>query len=160
MNAQDAMTRQIVTISPNASLFEAWSLMIEYDIRHLLVLERGELQGILSDRDVLYWSKGDKGALDVPGVRIDEVMTEEVLTCRPSQSIASIADMMLVHKIDALPVVEVDGALQGLITSSDLLSILAGERYESQPLASLPFAYELVDWKKYSLAEIGRPGEV
>jgi CBS domain-containing protein len=59
--AGERMTRELVTVAPRADLTEAAELMAEHGIRHLPVLERGRLAGILSIRDVTNWAVDEMG---------------------------------------------------------------------------------------------------
>jgi acetoin utilization protein AcuB len=52
MKAGDLMTTNPVTVSPTATIADAWDLMTGLEIRHLPVLEKGKLVGIVSDRDL------------------------------------------------------------------------------------------------------------
>jgi acetoin utilization protein AcuB len=106
--------------------------MEEMNIRHLPVMIDARLVGIVSDRDLL--RRPDGGEPSACG----EVMTPSPLTCSPDSSIASVAAMMIEHKIDSIPVV-LGERLIGLVTSTDLLELLV-ERDRAQVL---PFDFQL-----------------
>lgn len=143
MKAMQAMTRDVICISPNEALEAAHDIMGEWDIRHLPVVEDGRLVGILSDRDVLlHSSKGAGNEWDVEEVDVGEVMTPDPITCSPTDSIAHIASVMTERKIDSLPVVEDDGDLVGLITSTDLLELLK-EKDILDSSRQIPWKYQL-----------------
>jgi acetoin utilization protein AcuB len=130
MKASTTMTRDVVCVPPELPLRDAWSLMQERRIRHLPVVQNGALVGLLSDRDILLRAIPD--ARGVPTVEqgvVGEAMTFEPRTCHAATSISQLAQTMIDHKIDALPVVtEADGRkLVGLVTSTDLLWLLVGE---------------------------------
>src|SRR5262249_44167840 len=55
MRAQDLMSPNPVTVSPEMSVAEVWDLMREHAIRHIPVLDRGALVGMLSDRDLAHF---------------------------------------------------------------------------------------------------------
>lgn len=143
MKAMQAMTRNVVCIHPTDSLESAKDVMGEWEIRHLPVIEGGKLVGILSDRDILlHTTVGVSGDQVVTDIEVGEVMTHDVVTCYPSDSIAKIATIMTERKIDSLPVVESDGELVGLVTSTDLLELLK----EKDVLDSgrlIPWSYHL-----------------
>jgi acetoin utilization protein AcuB len=131
------MTRNLVTLSPEASVAEALTLCRERRIRHIPILEEGRLVGIVSDRDLRDASPalGDaERASALQETRIGDVMTREVITADPQDSIENAAQEMYEHKIQSLPVIAeepvVDEAsavaeeLLGIITSSDVMRAL------------------------------------
>lgn len=65
----DRMTRKLITVDPSADIAEAARLMREAGVRHLPVVDRGQLVGILSMRDVLYWGVAEMtGGHELPDV--------------------------------------------------------------------------------------------
>lgn len=129
MRATAAMTRNVICIQPDDSLEDAYSLMKEWNIRHLPVLEETVLVGMLSDRDVLlHASKKEIGGglieVHVPRVPVRQVMSRGLLTCRPTSSVAYVAGLMAEQKIDCVPVTDMDGRMIGLVTSTDLMQLL------------------------------------
>jgi acetoin utilization protein AcuB len=116
---------------------EALTLCRERRIRHIPILEEGRLVGIVSDRDLRDASPalGDaERASALQETRIGDVMTREVITADPQDSIENAAQEMYEHKIQSLPVIAeepvVDEAsavaeeLLGIITSSDVMRAL------------------------------------
>lgn len=118
------MTLRPVTVAPDTDLYQAFATMRRCGFRHLPVINHGELVGILSDRDVWRGGKQKDGVLQVANVPVRDVMSNSVVTCTAAERIGDAADMMLHFKIDALPVVNSDGAVIGILTSSDLLVAL------------------------------------
>jgi acetoin utilization protein AcuB len=126
LRVRDAMTRDVITIEPDASAAQAWGLCRERNIRHLPVVEGGRLVGIVSDRDLRDLSP----PRDTPDqentlgwVRIRDMMSAEVVTAHPLDTIEHAARVIYEHKFNCLPVVA-DGGLVGIITSSDLVRTL------------------------------------
>jgi CBS domain-containing protein len=143
MKVDSAMTRDVICIEANDCLIDAQEIMREWEIRHLPVTQDGHLVGILSDRDVLAHAiKTEAGELLLPSIPIAEVMTRNPITCDVDADIASIGQTMLDEKIDSLPVVDDDGDLVGLITSSDLIQILV-DRERMALGRPIPFAFKL-----------------
>jgi CBS domain-containing membrane protein len=136
MRTAAAMTRDVVVVPPEMLLRAARKIMEHARIRHLPVVKHGRLQGILSDRDLLRFEGGD---LDGMATLVSEAMTPAPITCAISTTISRVAQIMLEHKIDSLPVVDPSGTLVGLVTSSDLLQLLV----ESADVQALPFHYRL-----------------
>lgn len=142
MKAAAAMTRDVVTIEPNQSLRDAHEFMIEWNIRHLPVVNGKKLVGILSDRDILLVSKRDDVGILVPAVSVSHVMTAEPMTCDMNTDISIVARKMLDNKIDSLPILT-DGELVGLITSSDLLELLIEREQTYDTHKTIPFKYRI-----------------
>ncbi len=129
---QDWMTRHLVTLPPEASAAEALTLCRERRIRHIPILEEGRLVGIVSDRDLRDASPalGDpERANALQKIRVGDVMTREVITADPRDSIEDAAQEMYELKIESLPVVAeesavAEGELLGIVTSSDVMRAL------------------------------------
>jgi acetoin utilization protein AcuB len=135
---RDWMTRKLVTLSPEASVGEALTLCRERRIRHIPILEEGRLVGIVSDRDLRDASPalGDaERASALQEIRVGDVMTREVSTADPQDSIENVAQEMYELKIGSLPVVAeapvvdeglavAEEELLGIVTSSDVMRAL------------------------------------
>jgi acetoin utilization protein AcuB len=134
MKVSVAMTREVVVVAPSVTLSAAARTLERMHVRHLPVVEGGRLVGIISDRDVLA-SK----ARGESGISCGEAMSPSPITCLPGASVGRVAELMLTHRIDSIPVVDEDDALVGLVTSSDLLSLLV----EREGALALPFDYRL-----------------
>ena len=120
------MTREVVTVGPDAGAGEAWGLCREKNIRHLPVVEGGRLVGIVSERDLRDVSP-PRGAYDEEStlayVRVRDIMSQEVVTAHPLDTIEHAAQVIYENRFNCLPVVA-DGELAGIITSSDLVRTL------------------------------------
>jgi acetoin utilization protein AcuB len=135
---RDWMTRNLVTLSPRASVAEALTLCRQRRIRHIPILEEGRLVGIVSDRDLRDASPalGDaERASALQEIRVGDVMTREVSTADPQDSIENVAQEMYELKIGSLPVVAegpvveeglavAEEELLGIVTSSDVMRAL------------------------------------
>ena len=130
MNTAAVMTREVVVVAPNVTVGGAARMMARLAIRHLPVVQAGRLVGILSDRDLMKHEHG---------LSCGEVMTVAPVTCSPDAPVGRVAQLMLDHKIDSIPIVSPSGALTGLVTSTDLLWLLV-DRGQAQ---LLPFDFRL-----------------
>lgn len=133
MKTSSTMTRDVVIVAPDVTIDTVRQLMALWGIRHLPVVEDGELVGILSDRDVMTCSSQ-------PLSPCRDAMTPAPVTCTPSTDVARVARIMIDEKIDSLPVVDAAGALVGLVTSTDLLELLARDDAMARVL---PFEYRV-----------------
>ena len=135
---RDWMTEHLVTLSPEASVAEALTLCRKRRIRHIPILDKGRLVGIVSDRDLRDASPtlGDpERARILQELRVADVMSREVITVDPQDSIENAAQQMYELKIESLPVVS-EGAVAdagstvaeeevlGIVTSSDVMRAL------------------------------------
>lgn len=126
MRVRDSMTRDVVTLGPEASAAEAWRLIREKNIRHLPVVDGGRLVGLVSDRDLRdasppRGSTGERDALNWS--RLGDLMSTKLATIHPLDTIEHAARELHDRKIGCLPVVA-DGELVGIITSSDMMQTL------------------------------------
>ena len=127
MNVSELMTVCPITTSPETPVLEARQLMIDKRIRHLLVTEGPKLVGIIADRDVRLNLPSPATSLSVWEINyllarltVESAMTKSVVTVGPRRDAREAAQLMLDHKIGALPVVD-GGSLVGIVTETDLL---------------------------------------
>ena len=123
-SARNEMTRRVAFVAEDDDLNQAYCSMVVMDIHHLPVLREGKVVGILSDRDILLHARKKNGRVEVTNKKVRDVMSLKVVSCLPGTSIATVADLMLEHRIHGLPVVNPDGSLVGMITSTDLIGLL------------------------------------
>jgi acetoin utilization protein AcuB len=116
-----------LSVAPGTPVAEARELMRRNRIRHLPVMEGERLVGIVTDRDIrlsllspatTLWEANYLAAR----LAVREVMSRSVITIGPDQPVADAVQLMLKHKIGALPVVE-DERVVGIITETDFRAI-------------------------------------
>src|SRR6266403_2143798 len=114
----DTKGHQIESVEPDAKLSAAIKVLAERKIGAVLVMNKDRVEGILSERDIVR-VLGERGAavLDEP---VSEVMTRKVISCRQSDTVAAIMEMMTLGKFRHLPVVE-DSMVVGLISIGDIV---------------------------------------
>jgi len=127
MTVKDFMTENPQVLSRTETLDLADDIMTMGRIRHLPILEDGELVGIISQRDMFRSAAvaalgfvGDTQRALIKTIRIKEIMTENVVTISPDASVKEAARIMIDKKIGCLPVVEAK-KLIGIITETDIL---------------------------------------
>jgi acetoin utilization protein AcuB len=118
------MTPQPFTIARDETLETAHAMMREHRLHHLPVLERGQLVGILSIRD-LYFIETIAG-VDVEHDRIDDAMTPDTYAVSPGTPIEVVARVMAERRIGSAVVIERDRVV-GIFTSTDALRVLGGD---------------------------------
>jgi len=117
----DVMTTKLTTLSPHYTFGEAVQLMANSPFRHFLVINADRtLAGVFSDRDVL---RALGRTPNWQAKAVSGVMTRYVVTVNPKTPLSIAAKLMLERRINCLPVVEDDGKVCGILTSTDLLNI-------------------------------------
>lgn len=132
MNTREMMTPNPITVSPKATLAEAWDLMREMEIRHVPVVEGGALVGMLSDRDLARLDLTRVLAVEGAGALrrelsapIADVMSGDVIEVEPETGLDEVLDLLIEHKVGALPVVEPDSReVVGILSYIDVLRAL------------------------------------
>jgi len=127
MLVQDWMSSKIITVEHDASIMKASKLMKQNGIQHLPVLKDKRLIGIISDRDLKEAQPSDATALDIyelyyllDELKVKKVMSRNLFTITGEESVEKASAIMLKHNISALPVVNSEGELQGIITKGDV----------------------------------------
>ncbi len=132
MTARDLMTPNPVTMTPEASIAEVWDLMRELTIRHVPVVQRGALVGMLSDRDLGHLDmarmlavEGAEGLRQELATPIVNIMSSDVICVEPETELSDVVELLLEHKIGALPVVRPDTReVVGIVSYIDVLRAL------------------------------------
>ena len=127
MQVKELMSTAVEVVERNDDLSRVEDLMAAKKLRHLPVLENGEVVAVVSQRDLFkammsstmgYGEKAQKAYLH--SVRVKEIMAYPVVTVTPDTSVDEAADLMLQKGIGCLPVL--DGSqLVGIVTKTDLL---------------------------------------
>ncbi len=128
-----SMTKKVITVTPETGLFEAKDLMAKHHFRHLPVCrEDGLLFGIVTDRDLRSalpreFSKASahpdrtKAQADVTTLKIGDIMTTDLIKVSPMDTIQDALLLIQRSNVGALPVVDDQNRLKGIISVRDLL---------------------------------------
>jgi CBS-domain-containing membrane protein len=145
MKARDIMTRDVVTVGPNASVHEVATLLATHHISGIPVTAADKrLLGIVSEGDLVervevggepkgkWWLEGfgNTQALasryaKAHGATVADVMTRQVATVHPDADLEDVADIFQAHRVKRVPVVQ-DGRLLGIVTRSDIVKAVSG----------------------------------
>ncbi|MEZ4557501.1 MAG: CBS and ACT domain-containing protein [Caldilineaceae bacterium] len=128
MLVRDRMTSPAITITADTPFQEAVKLMREKGFRRLPVVNKdGRMVGIVSERDLLHAAPSPASSLSIWEMnyllwklKIDELMTKNVLTVTPDMPVEEAARLMVAHKIGGLPVVDEAKHVVGVITETDI----------------------------------------
>lgn len=113
MLVQEVMTREPYVAYARDSIRSVLSKLAEADVRHLPVTEDGALVGIVSDRDLRGVLPSALDAIERPQESaliltrpVSEIMSSDVISVSPSDDLVDAIDLMIEHKIGAIPVVD------------------------------------------------------
>jgi acetoin utilization protein AcuB len=121
------MKSEVVTVSPEDTLHRAGALLKEHRIHHLPVLDGGKLVGIVTDTDIRNArleepSPAERSGSSVTDHRkVGEIMTRDVITLSPLDTIEDAALILHQKRIEAIPVVE-NRKLVGIIAKADVIA--------------------------------------
>lgn len=128
MNVASIMTREVVTVKMDNSLQIVRKIFQNVEFHHVLVVEKENLVGVVSDRDLLKrlcpWlgklSEKPHGR-DTLEVKVHQIMSHKLITVSGETNIKTAARLMLKNNISCLPVVSPEGGIKGIVTWKDIL---------------------------------------
>ncbi len=121
------MTRKVISVSPEKGVREAYFLMRDEGIRHLPVTEDGVLVGIISDRQLRRPNWADEAPdiahqYDVSdSLNVGDVMVKDVIVAHTYQTLGKAVDAIVENQVGALPVLDKNEELVGMLSAVDLL---------------------------------------
>ncbi|MDE0509237.1 MAG: CBS domain-containing protein [Gammaproteobacteria bacterium] len=117
--------KQICSIRPDASVYDAIKLMADRRVGALLVMTGPELQGVISERDyareVILKGRASRDT------RVDEIMTVKVISVPSSHAVDAALNLMTDNHIRHLPVVD-DGLVAGIVSLGDLVKHIMSDQ--------------------------------
>ena len=177
MKVSDVMTREVVSIAPDASVIEAVRLMLQHKISGLPVIDAaGNLQGVVTEGDFLrrvetgterkrsrlveFLLGPGRLATDyvhATGRKVGEVMTPDVRTVTEEAPLEKVVHLMERYRIKRVPVVRGDKVV-GIVTRQNLMRALASLALAEHPVAADDAAIRerlLAELKRQSWAPVG-----
>ena len=128
------MTSSVIhSVPPGATIREAAERMKEVQAGCLLVINRGELVGILSERDIVRRAVAE--GMSIHKVLVSQIMSKPVVTTSPSALVSSAAKSMLKNRIRRLPVKK-GKKVVGMLTTTDFAKYLCKESRSNPLLAA------------------------
>jgi len=116
----DSMTKKPVIVTSDTLLIDCAKLMAKKHVGGLLVSDEGELQGVLTEQDIV--RNGVAKDKDFKSVKVKDIMKKDIITIKPDLDIYDALVVMRDNNIRHLPVVN-NGDMIGLITIKDVLKI-------------------------------------
>ena len=117
--------KEIFSIAPDTTVYQALELMVEKNVSSLLVVDNGKLSGIFTEKD--YARKVVLKGKSSKDTRIGDIMTEELITVSPTSTIDDCMRLMTGKSIRHLPVLS-DGNLVGIISIGDVVKHVIEEQ--------------------------------
>ena len=117
MEVEDIMVSKVITIDANATVKEAARLMNRHEIGSLIALQKGQVVGIMTERDLL--KKVVEQSKNPAKTKVHEIMSKRLFVGTPNMEIPDAVRLMLQKKIKKLPIV-VEGKIVGLVTLTDV----------------------------------------
>ena len=117
MELKDIMVQKVVTVDPDATVKDAAKLMNLCEIGSLMVVGKGKVVGIVTERDIL--RKIVEASKDPEKTKVSEIMSTKLLVAAPNMDVVDAAKMMLQRKIKKLPIVT-NKKLVGLVSLTDI----------------------------------------
>jgi CBS domain-containing protein len=114
---KDIMTKEVITIEPSKTVFEAAQIMTEKGLSCLIVVIKAFPVGILTERDIVRRIVAKRAS---PDTKITEAMTKNLITVEPETSLREAARIMSTNKIRRLPVLK-QNKLVGIVVASDFV---------------------------------------
>ncbi|MBY4898784.1 CBS domain-containing protein [Cupriavidus sp. AU9028] len=115
----------LYTVKPDTSLLEAVSTMAEHDIGSLVVMEFGDLVGMLTFREIIQTLAANAGNVGTATIR--KVMDDAPLTCTPETDVNEVRRMMLERHARYMPVLD-SRTLMGVISFYDVAKAVVEEQ--------------------------------
>lgn len=123
MQVREAMSRNVQTVEPSASIREAARMMAQIDAGVLPVAEGDRLVGMITDRDIAIRAvAANKG----PDTTVGEAMTHDVKYCFEDEDVEDVCENMADIQVRRLPVVNRDKRLVGIVSLADIAALGGG----------------------------------
>jgi len=124
----------VETVTPETSVYEALQKLANREVGALVVLEKGELCGLFSERD--YARKVALQGRSSKETQVQEIMTRRVITLEPQQTVEACMVLMTDKRIRHLPVLE-EGRLIGIVSIGDIVkAVIEAQRLTIEELES------------------------
>lgn len=147
--AKDIMTTDVITVDPETSVKDAANIMSEHGISGLPVVKNNKLVGIVTENDLIIkdkklhfpeyinvlggiiylesYKKFEEEFKKFTAVKVKELMTTDVITASPDDSIEDLATIMHQKNINRIPVVDNAGQMIGIVTRNNIVKHIASE---------------------------------
>ena len=123
MQISHIMNREVVCMTEADTIFAAWGKMKSHRIRHIPILDdNGRISGILSDRDIINAFAEMAGQQDMYAA-LKDYMSIKPYCCTAKSTVKEVARILIERKIDSAPVIDENGFVTGIVTSTDFIKL-------------------------------------
>ncbi len=156
MLIKEFMTQDPLTLDEDVSVTKAVEIMKRHKIRRFPVMRADTLTGIITDRDlrsagpsqVISFDEQERELMPalyelLSKIKVKEIMSRNIITIGPEQTIAKAAQLMLKHRISGMPVIDGEDELVGIITEKDIFKALV--HFSGGHLGKTLFGFYLED---------------
>lgn len=128
MKAREIMTKDPRTVTPDTGLQEVARLMQSEDVGIIPVVEAGgtSLLGVVTDRDIALRVVAE--GKDATSTKVSDVMSKGVRTCKESDSVDDVMELMGKEQLRRIPIVDDRGALVGIVAQADVVREAKSDR--------------------------------
>lgn len=127
------MTRNLITVSPEDNLNRVREIFSSHRIHHLPVVENGKLIGLITTYDLFKLGKSHE---EYEGIKVTSIMTDKLATLEPSAKVGTACEVFLENLFHALPIVEENGTLVGIVTTFDVMKYTHIKEYPNREILS------------------------
>ncbi|MCK4730431.1 MAG: CBS domain-containing protein [Candidatus Aenigmarchaeota archaeon] len=122
LRVRDAMTTELAQVLPNTTIQSAAKKMEEFRVANVLVIDKGKLIGMVSERDI---TRKAVAKNKCSKTKVKDIMESPVKYVSPDEDLLHASDKMLMNKIRRLPVIDLEKKeVIGIITMKDIMSVL------------------------------------
>lgn len=144
MKVSDVMTREVISVKPDAPIMDVIGLLFDKKMSGLPVIDaQGKLLGMVTEKNILSYilpsyigkvgrfiyredpKSTKKKFAELAGMTVTQFMRTDVISSRGDVSLCEVARIMLTQKIRRIPVVDAEGMLVGIIARGDILRSMA-----------------------------------
>lgn len=139
MNIEKIMSKRVVSVKMDDTLASVKDIFENTRFHHLLVIEKGKLLGVISDRDYLKAISPNLGlASETPrdtatlNKRVHQIMTRKLITTHPDSDVLDAVSLFNQHSISCLPVIDDDNKVVGILSWRDMFRALEERQKHKQ----------------------------
>ena len=140
MNVKEVMTKDLITLEPDASILDAAQLMKKFNVGTILITQNDKVTGILTDRDIVLRLIAEN--IDCQDAKLKDFMSQSPVSVSSNEDIKFVADMMAEHQIKRLPITE-NNKLVGIVTLGDLSMVAPEQAQEVLEQCSKPLRKDI-----------------
>lgn len=125
-NVEEIMSKNVINCAPADSILDVQKLMIKHNVNRVVITSlQNRPVGIVTQKDVVNFLIVDKLRRGIEEIKVEEVMSKNLISVKPTKPIHSIAEIMMENKISSLIIINDEGKLSGIVTKSDITTYFA-----------------------------------